>query len=380
MIITGYEAICNLGIGIDEIYKNAILGKSDSFTLLENYIKSVSVRAGIVNCELSQIKNKNFNTRCNSLIVKNLELLENKIKTLLSKYSKERIGIICATTNSGVEEYKTTKNHLHYELGNPAYFVKEYLNLKGYFATVSTACSSGIKAFSLARDLMNNGITDSALVVSVDPLSKVPVYGFNSLEVLTNKPCNPFSKNRTGMNIGEACTVFIIEKEGKGIKILGIGENSDIYHSTTPDPEGIQEANAIKNALNEAGLKPENIDYINAHGTGTIANDIMESNAIYKVFGDKVPVSSTKPLTGHCLGAAAGIETALCSKLIEQNDNKQGKLYPHIYDGEYDLTLPKIQLVQKNKIYKTETIMCNSFGFGGTNAIMILGKGNWVKG
>ena len=131
---------------------------------------------------------------------------------------------------------------------------------------------------------------------------------------------------------------------------------------------------AIKQALYEAKKNPNEIDYINLHGTGTVANDIMEARAIYKVFSDNVPVSSTKPLTGHCLGAAAGIETALCCKLL---DNFEGKLYPHIYNSKYDTSLPMLNIVQVNQKYsKCKICMCNSFGFGGANAIMIIGKEN----
>ena len=124
-------------------------------------------------------------------------------------------------------------------------------------------------------------------------------------------------------------------------------------------------------ALCEANLKPDDIDYINLHATGTIANDIMEARAVNEVFGDEVFASGTKPLTGHCLGAAASIETALCIKVLET-----GKMLPHIYDGEYDGELPKIKLVDKNNLQadKMEVCMCNSFGFGGTNACVILKK------
>ena len=177
------------------------------------------------------------------------------------------------------------------------------------------------------------------------------------------------------MNIGEAVTVFTVENDDKkGISVMGLGETSDIYHSTTPDPEGREEIRAIEMALKEAGITPDKVDYINAHGTGTVANDIMEATAIHKVFGDKIPISSTKPLTGHCLGAAAGIEIALCCKLM---DSFSGKLYPNAVCEEYDDTLPKIKLVKKEDNYnKCNICMCNSFGFGGTNAIIILGKDN----
>ena len=216
--------------------------------------------------------------------------------------------------------------------------------------------------------------------MSVDSIAKVALFGFESLEVLSNKPSIPFSKNREGMNIGEGCALFILEKsenfnddKERGINILGIGESTGIYHSTTPNPEADEEILAIKDALDDANLSPQDIDYINLHGTGTLANDLMEGNAIYKVFGDNKPVSSTKQMTGHCLGAGAGIETALCCMLLE---NFNGQLFPHIYDGEYDESISKVKLVDKNtNEYECCNIcMCNSFGFGGTNAILILSK------
>ncbi|MBP3847044.1 beta-ketoacyl-[acyl-carrier-protein] synthase II [bacterium] len=373
MKITAYEALCNLGNNIETIYHKAINGDISCFDNLEGYINEGIVRAGLIKTDLPIIYEKDYNLRCNKLLLKNCELLKDNIQDIGKKYSKDKIGVIIATTNSGVEEFEKSENSKHFELGNPALFLKSYFGLSGFYATVSTACSSGLKAFSSARDLLNNNICDAVIIGCVDSLAKVPIYGFNSLEVLSDKPSVPFSKNRCGMNIGEGCAIFIAENDSSnGIKILGIGESSDIYHLTTPDPQAKEAINAMNSALNEAGLKSEDIDYINAHATGTIANDIMESNAIYKVFNDKTPVSSTKPLTGHCLGAAAGIETALCCKLLDSFD---GRLYPHIFDKNYDKSLPKMNLVELGKKYqKCNVCMCNSFGFGGTNAIMIMGK------
>ena len=375
MKITSYEALCNLGNSINEIYENAINGNANYFEYINSYLRDKEIRVGVIHNDLTKIEEEDFNIRCNKFIVEVLNKIKNKTEEIIKKYGRSRIAVIAATTNSGVDEYEESGNSRHYEIGNPAYFIRNYLKLESYYATVSTACSSGLIAFSTAQDILNNDIADAVIISCTDAVSKVPVFGFNSLEVLSEKPTIPFSKNRSGMNIGEACAIFITEKESQsGINVMSISQSSDIYHSTTPDPTGEESINAIRIALKNADLKAEDIDYINAHGTGTVANDTMEANAIYKIFKDTVPVSSTKPLTGHCLGAAAGIETALCCKLIENFD---GRLYPNVYDGEYDDTLPKINLVNSNQIYpKCKICMCNSFGFGGTNAIMILGKSN----
>lgn len=372
--ITDFNACCNLGSTISDIYKQAIQGNSN-FKYLPNLLQNKVARLACIDTDLPEIDIELYNTRCNQLILKNLLLLQDKITQLKTKYTEENIAVIVATTNSGVEEYTKTRNMHHSELGNPAQFVKDYLNLKNCYLTVSTACSSGIKAFSVARNLIENKIAMAVIVIGVDPISRVPLFGFDSLEVLSELKTNPLSQNRSGINIGEAIATFIVEKDVlDGIEIKGIGETTDTYHATTPDPEGREVINAIKLALEDACMQAKDIDYINLHGTGTFANDSMEANVISKVFGNITPASSTKPLTGHCLGAAASIEIALCCELL---NNFEGLLYPHLYDEIYDTSLPTINLVKVGQKYeKCTTCMCNSFGFGGTNAIVILRKEN----
>lgn len=372
--ITNFNACCNLGSTIDNIYKQAIQGNSN-FKNLQNLLLNKKVRVACIDTVLPTIDKDIYNTRCNQLILQNLLLLQDEINKLKSKYSEENIAVVVATTNSGVEEYSKTQNMHHSELGNPSQFIKDYLNLKNFHTTISTACSSGIKAFSIARNLLNTGIAQAVIVTGVDPISKVPIFGFDALEVLSELKTNPLSENYTGINIGEAAATFIVEKDvPNGIEIKGIGETTDTYHATTPDPEGNEVIQAINIALNEAKVQIEDIDYINLHGTGTYANDLMEANVINKIFGNNTPTSSTKPLTGHCLGAAASIEIALCCYLL---NNFEGLLYPHLFDGDYNTCLPQIKIVKRNEKYeKCQICMCNSFGFGGTNAIIILGKHN----
>ncbi len=359
--ITKTTAISSLGENLDEIFNSASAG----------IFKGMKITA-----DLPVIKNPEFNSRCNRILLHCINQMKDELDALIEKYGSKKIGVVIATTNSGIDTFEDTGNKGFLKMSNPAEFVRDYLGLNGFYCGVSTACSSGIKVFSTALKLLENGICDAVLAGGADELSKFPLAGFSSLEVLSKERSIPMSKNRKGMNIGEGGALFIVEKSENysgtdGINILGIGETSDAYHAATPDPVGVQAAKAMEIAIKNAGIRSEDIDYINLHGTGTGANDIMEANAIYSVFGDSVPVSSTKPLTGHCLGASASIEIALCCRMLGQEF-----LLPHIYDGEYDEKLPKLRLAKLGeKSEKINCVMCNAFGFGGTNAVIILSTG-----
>ena len=356
--ITKTTAICSLGENLEEIFSNAAAGKLTDLKIKAN---------------LPQILDEKYNIRCNRFLLHCMNTIKPELDVFLRKYDRKKIGVVIATTNTGIDRFEETGDRCFLKMSNPAEFVKDYLGLEGFFCGVSTACSSGIKVFSEARRLIENGICDAVIAGGADEISKFPLAGFASLEVLSDERSIPMSKNRKGMNIGEAAALFLIEKKEAaqgGINILGIGETSDAYHAATPEPEGTQAAKAMQTALDEACLKPEDIDYINLHGTGTVSNDLMEANAVYKIFLDTVQVSSTKPMTGHCLGASASIETALCCEALGQN-----KLLPHIYDGHFDNSIPRIRLADRNETATQiiKNVMCNSFGFGGTNAVIILG-------
>ncbi len=347
MNIIKYNAICNLGQNIEEIFRKAVNGECED--------------AFCADYNLPEIKSKDYNLRCNRLLLEVLKPLK------VEELDKETTGIVTATTNSGVEEYEISKNPKHFQIGNPAEFLHEYFGFKNYYASVSTACSSGIKAFSIAKRLLETNQCETVIVTGVDSIAKVPLFGFDSLEILSNERSLPFSRNRKGINIGEGAAAFIVKQNGGRIEVSGIGETTDFYHSTTPDPDAVEAERAIRLALGD--IKPEEVDYVNLHGTGTQANDLMEARAIFNIFKDKVPASSTKPLTGHCLGAAASIETALCCKLL---DTETDKVYPHVYDGEYDENLPKIWLADKTTKKNVKTCLSTSFGFGGTNCAIML--------
>lgn len=360
---------------------------ADKLTLDDTIIKGGKFYFGKLEKDFEPIDDERYDLRCNRV----LKYLVDKLD--LSGFEKDEIGIVIGTTNSGIQEFEDSENKHYAELGNPAEFLKWYLGTKNYAASVSTACTSGTKAFSTAVKLLQNDVCKVVIAGGIDTLAAMPSYGFHALEVLSHEKSNPFSKNRDGISLGEGGALFVLTKDVKMQKcldvksitnvgricksdneivaLLGIGETSDAYHSATPDPEGVQAVRAIQLALDDAGLKAEDIDYINLHGTGTVSNDLMEANAIYKVFGDNVPASSTKPFTGHCLGAAASIEAFICYQILKGKRN----LPIHKYDNEYDENLPKINLVNSNtENKKINTCMSTSFGFGGTNAVVIMGN------
>lgn len=360
---------------------------ADKLTLNDTIIKGGKFYFGKLEKDFEPIDDERYDLRCNRV----LKYLVDKLD--LSGFEKDEIGIVIGTTNSGIQEFENSENKHHAELGNPAEFLKWYLGTKNYAASVSTACTSGTKAFSTAVKLLQNDVCKIVIAGGIDTLAAMPSYGFHALEVLSHEKSNPFSKNRDGISLGEGGALFVLTKDVKMqrcldvksitnvgricksdneiVVLLGIGETSDAYHSATPDPEGVQAVRAIQLALDDAGLKAEDIDYINLHGTGTVSNDLMEANAIYKVFGDNVPASSTKPFTGHCLGAAASIEAFICYQILKGERN----LPIHKYDNEYDENLPKINLVNSNtENKKINTCMSTSFGFGGTNAVVIMGN------
>lgn len=360
---------------------------ADKLILDDTIIKGGKFYFGKLEKDFEPIDDERYDLRCNRV----LKYLVDKLD--LSGFEKDEIGIVIGTTNSGIQEFEDSENKHYAELGNPAEFLKWYLGTKNYAASVSTACTSGAKAFSTAVKLLQNDVCKVVIAGGIDTLAAMPSYGFHALEVLSHEKSNPFSKNRDGISLGEGGALFVLTKDVKMQKcldvksitnvgricksdneivaLLGIGETSDAYHSATPDPDGVQAVRAIQLALDDAGLKAEDIDYINLHGTGTVSNDLMEANAIYKVFGDNVPASSTKPFTGHCLGAAASIEAFICYQILKGKRN----LPIHKYDNEYDENLPKINLVNSNtENKKINTCMSTSFGFGGTNAVVIMGN------
>ena len=299
-----------------------------------------------------------------------------------------RIGVFLGTSTSGIHATELAYRRrdaasgalpadFHYGGShNPfsiAWFVQSYLGLRGPSLVVSTACSSSAKVFGTAARMIAAGLCDAAVVGGVDSLCLTTLYGFGSLGLLSAGYCRPFDSARDGISIGEGAGFILLEKTtansgADAVALLGVGESSDAYHMSSPHPEGLGAVLAMDSALRFAGLAPGAIDYINLHGTGTLANDATEDKAVVALFGRQTRCSSTKGWTGHTLGACGAIE-AIISALAIRNGFIPGSVNTQNVDAAMGL-----RYLLENEISSVDRVMSNAFGFGGTNCSLVLGR------
>jgi len=377
--------ICSLGSGLFSVEENlfneninkSFLRPSDRHTTHRKLL------VGEINESLSEVVLPEEETRNNRVLTTALDPLISEIDLLKERFGPSRIGVVIGTSTSGISDGENAiRFHLdhgkfpdsyHYrkqELSSPSRYISNLLNLQGPVFSVSTACTSGTKALASAARLLRLGVCDAVIAGGVDTLCNMTIEGFSSLSVTTDSVCNPFSVNRDGINIGEGAGLFLMTCEPSLVRLSGIGETSDAYHISAPHPEGDGAEKAMLIALENAGIDPIKIDYLNLHGTGTRQNDKMEALAVHRVFGETIACSSTKPLTGHTLAAAGAIEAVFCWLALHRNDSK---LPPHRWDGKQDPDLPRlINIAAVQSQNKPKFVMNNSFAFGGNNTSLIL--------
>lgn len=372
-----------------------------------------------------------------------LEQIASEIEAVKERYGADRIAVCVGSCDNGTEF--SLANHRKYfsqgefpadyslEIQGADYvstFIKEKFGLSGPAVTFATACSSSAGAIIKAAEMIKAGIVDAAVVGGIDIASDTTLIGFSALEAVSSEITNPFSKNRHGITLGDGAAFFVMSREpltvvecpqggciettGITVRLLGWGESADAYHMTSPDPTGAGAEKAIRRALESSGVSLADVGYINLHGTGTKFNDSMEAKAVAAIFGEggtfgtdgaagekkaggahaaSVPVSTTKPVTGHTLGAAAALEAAICWKaLVENNGKKNIKLPVQVWDGECDEELPALNFVSGKSCGDGESgelgdsgaggtagtselkvCLSNSFAFGGANACLVLG-------
>ena len=296
-----------------------------------------------------------------------------------------RTGLVSATTVGGMDQSEGFfEDYLKGEkldyaqrhpLGASTEFIAKHIGIEAFRTTLSTACSSSTNAMIFGARLIHQGVLDKVIVGGVDALSKFTINGFNSLMILDKEHCKPFDDHRKGLNLGEAAAYLLIETEESARKagrkiwseLKGYANTNDAYHQTASSPEGDGAFAAMNQALQKAGLQMPDIDYVNAHGTGTANNDLSESRALQRLFGNhKIPFSSTKAYTGHTLGAAGAVE-AVISNLCINHQFVPASLNCKTPMNEVDI-IPETQM---QKVNKMDHILSNSFGFGGNNSAVV---------
>jgi 3-oxoacyl-[acyl-carrier-protein] synthase I len=339
------------------------------------------VMVGAVQAELPEVPSafSAHASRNNRLLLAALAQIREALEGWRARVGNERIAIVLGTSTSGIDEGTralgaTAPDHYHYtqqELGSPAMFLAAYLGVTGPAYTLSTACSSSARAFISGQRLLAADLADVVLIGGADSLCGLTLNGFYSLESLSANICSPFAAGRDGINIGEAAALCLLTREPGPVVLLGAGESSDAHHVSAPHPEGVGAEVAMGMALQQAGMTPEQVGYINLHGTGTRLNDAMEAKAVHRLFGDRVPCSSTKPLTGHTLGAAGATEAALAYLLLTEElplPEQSFALYPR------DESLAPIWLVSGRDSLQRPVVLSNSFAFGGNNVSLLLAR------
>ena len=386
--ITAYGLISALGEGVDASAEALLAWQAKGSTPLTRHNQALLdgrlTPVGRVEGELPAIPAAlaPYASRNNQLLLAALAQIRHALGEALATFGPARVGLVLGTSTAGIGEAElaiaadrrgeavpTAFDYRQQELGSPSEFLARHLGLEGPAYTLSTACSSSARAFISGQRMLAAGLVDAVLVGGADSLCGLTLNGFDSLESLSGTLCQPFDNGRQGINIGEGAALFLLSRQPAPLALLGVGESSDAWHISAPHPDGVGAEAAMGMALAQAGLTPEQVGYINLHGTATRLNDAMESQAVYRLFGDRVPCSSTKPLTGHVLGAAGAIEAALACLLLER-----ALPLPIQRVTTADPALAPIRLVSGATRLAAPRVLSNSFAFGGNNVSLLFGR------
>ena len=390
------------GNNIDELWKSVTTGNQSGIKKVTacDGLEYIAARVDEANLKPSGARHEMRIMRIENAA---LEQIKDDVEAVIQHYGADRVAVCVGSCDNGTE--LSMISHTKYfkegafpkeytlEIQGADYastFVAEKFGIKGPVNTFSTACSSSAGAIIKAAEIVMAGIADAVVAGGIDIASDTTLIGFSALEAVSSEITNPFSKNRHGITLGDGASFFVVSREPLSsevastglttVKLLGWGESSDAYHMTSPDPSGAGAQKAICRAIKSAGISASDVGYINLHGTGTKLNDSMEAKAVAAAMeGYNVPVSTTKTVTGHTLGAAAALEAAVCWKaLVENNGKNDNIILPvQVWDGERDEDFPQLNIIDNktNTNVKGPLKVClsNSFAFGGANACLVLG-------
>jgi 3-oxoacyl-[acyl-carrier-protein] synthase-1 len=398
LILTCYTLVSALGKGLNETYRalmnrrsglrpcdfedvriTAYIGRVDD-------VENMSFGGGSAPTQLEQ-----FDCRNNRLALLGLQQ-DGFIQAAIAareRYGAHRVAVLVGSSTSGMLEtehaychrdpasgalpssYLISQHYTH-NMFSAAHFVRTYLGLRGPAMVISTACSSSAKAFATAARFIEAGFCDAAVVGGVDSLCLTILYGFASLQLMSQNPCRPCDEDRDGLTLGESAGFALLEKSEHAdlpgaVALSGYGESCDGYHMSHPHPEGTGAIKAMRAALRRSGLTSADIDYIHLHGTATRANDSIEDAAVHSVFGPSTPCSSTKGWTGHTLGAA-GVTGAVIAALSLTRKFVPGTVNTTRLDPSLNS-----HVLLENRERPVQRVLSNSFGFGGNNCSLIFG-------
>lgn len=390
--------ICALGADTQTVADALLRGDTSGMRKQAGWVAGKSLTLGVVEHPLPAMPAglAGSMSRNNQLLLAAALQIEAQIRQAIERFGSDRVAVVLGTSTSGIHEatqgiamheasgeLPAEYSYAQQEIGAPAAFLSDWLGLSGPVYCISTACTSSARALLSAHRLLQQDMCDVVLCGGADSLCSLTLNGFNALEAVTTERCQPFSRNRQGINIGEGAALFLMSREvdpktnpktSPSIALLGGGASSDAHHISAPQPNGLGAQQAMRSALSSAKLAASDIDYLNLHGTATQHNDAMESLAVQAIFPDGIYCSSSKALSGHTLGAAGALEAAFCWLTLSQY-NRQWLAPPHIWDGEYDPELPPLKLTAIGTRFSTAPryAMSNSFAFGGNNVSLILG-------
>jgi 3-oxoacyl-[acyl-carrier-protein] synthase-1 len=378
--------VCALGDGVKVVRERLFSSSAQPLSCSDVFSPGRVLPLGLVREALPATESwpMRRRSRANALAEAALAQIRPQVDAAIAGYGAARVAVVVGGSTSGLREGEAAvrqrraeggwTDNYHYaqqELGATADFLAWRLGAQGPALVISTACSSGAKALASAARLLQAGLADAVVAGGVDALCRFTVAGFSALESVSDERCNPLSRTRRGINLGEGAALFLLGRATAPLRLAGWGESSDAHHMSAPAPDGRGAIDAMRQALARAGVAPSAVGYLNLHGTATPQNDAMEAKAVAEVLGQEVAVSSTKPLTGHALGAAGAIEAAFaCMTLV---DNPAGRLPPHWWDGVPDPELPGLRVVHPGMALgrPARLAMSNSFAFGGSNASLL---------
>ena len=379
--------VCALGSGRAAVAARALAGQS-GIDATSDFANGALIPLGVVRDALPSLEAYavEVRSRNNQLALIAAAQIQDAVVRVVDRYGAHRVAIVVGTSTSGIGESENAIRAYvqtgalppsfslgQQELGSLSAFLAMYFGVTGPAYVHSSACASSAKAMASAARLIRNGLADAVITGGVDSLCGFTVAGFASLNLVSHHRCNPFSRNRDGINIGEGAALFLMTRDPSTVRLAGWGESSDGHHFSAPDPSGRGAAIAIEAALASAHVSARDVEYVNLHATGSKANDEMEGLVISTLLGNEIPTSGTKQLTGHTLGAAGALEAAICWFAMD-DANRGGALPPHLWDGDADPLIPPIRKVAINESlgHPARVTLSTSFAFGGANAALVL--------